>query len=285
MMRFLTIFRYQLAGYRNHILGWGGSLLILAAYLAALHDAFISQQEQFQSMLSAYPPELMAAFGGTQDLFEPSGFLNFTFFSYAAVLLGFMALAAGSGLLAADEERGRLELVTAYPISRVGVFTARLAALALSMVLILLLSWLGFVLFVPGTGLASVSAWEFALPHFELFALMLFFAGLGLLLSQLLPARSAATAAAGSFLAAGYILKAMLELDDRVAGVERFSPLHYIKGGYAIEGLDPGWFLGLIGFALLFFILGAWRFQRRDLRVSGEGNWTARLPGLAQRKA
>ena len=34
------------------------------------------------SLVSAYPPELMAAFGGTADLFTPSGFLNFTFFSY-----------------------------------------------------------------------------------------------------------------------------------------------------------------------------------------------------------
>lgn len=283
-MRFFTVFLNQLSAYRNHILGWGISLLVLAAYLAILHDAFIAQQEQYTSMLSAYPPELMAAFGGTGDLFAPTGFLNFTFFSYAAVLLGFMALAAGSGLLASDEERGRLELVTAYPVSRLGIFTARLLAMLVCMVLILILSWLGFVLAVPGTGLEQVSPWEFALPHIELLALMLFFAGLSLLLSQVLPSRAAASSLTSAILITGYILKAMLELNDQLAGLERLSPLHYLKGGYAIEGLEPAWFLGLLGFAQLFILLAAWRFERRDLRVSGEGNWPAWLTISAQRK-
>jgi hypothetical protein len=31
----------------------------------------------------------------------------------------------------------------------------------------------------------------------------------------------------------------MLELDESLAGLERFSALHLIKGGYAIEGLYP----------------------------------------------
>ena len=75
-MRFLTLLRYQLAAYRGMIVGWGAALLILAVYLALLHDAFASQQEQFTSLLSAYPPEMMAAFGGTADLFQPTGFLN-----------------------------------------------------------------------------------------------------------------------------------------------------------------------------------------------------------------
>lgn len=272
-MRFLTIFRNQLRSRRAQIIGWGASLSILAAYLVLLHDAFITQQEQFTSMLEAYPPELMAAFGGTTDLFIPTGFLNFTYFSYVAVLLGFLAISMGSSLLAADEERGRLELITAYPISRLGVFTARLCAAILGMVLILILSWLGFVLTMPGTGLETVSAGQIALPHLELLAFMLFFAGLALLLSQVLPARSAASGVAAALLVASYVLKVILELDDRLANLERFSPLHYLKGGYAIEGLNLGWTLGLLAAGLLFIALAAWRFERRDLRVSGEGSW------------
>ena len=136
-MRFFTLFWQQLRRSRWQILGWGGALFALAAYLVALHDAFISQQEQFQNMINAYPPELMAAFGDS-DLFTPGG-LNFTYFSYAVVLLGFLGLSVGSGLLAADEERGRLELPVAYPVSRMHVFMARLAAVLVGMVTILIL--------------------------------------------------------------------------------------------------------------------------------------------------
>jgi ABC-type lipopolysaccharide export system ATPase subunit len=45
-----------------------------------------------------------------------------------------------------------------------------------------------------------------------------------------------------------------------------------------IEGLNAGGILGLLGFGLLFIVLAGWRFQRRDLRVSGEGSW----PGWMQ---
>jgi ABC-2 type transport system permease protein len=273
-MRFLTLFRYQLRSRLTQIIGWGGSLSFLAAYLVLLHDAFISQQEQFSSMINAYPPELMAAFGGTADLFIPSGFLNFTFFSYAAVLLGFLAISMGSGLLAVDEERGRLDLIAAYPVSRLNLFTARLSAVVVSMTLILVLSWLGFVLTIPGTGLEGVSPGQMALPHLELLFLMLFFTGLALLLSQVLPTRSAATASASGLLVASYVLKILLELDNSLENLERLSPLHYIKGGYAIDGLNAGWMMGLLAAGLLFIILAAWRFEKRDLRVSGEGSWS-----------
>ena len=283
-MRFFTLLRYQLTAYRGMIIGWGLSLSILAAYLALLHDAFISQQEQFNNLLSAYPPELMAAFGGTTDLFNPAGFLNFTFFSYCAILLGFMSLMAGSSLLAADEERGRLDLVAAYPVTRLGIFAARLLALTISMITILFVSWLGFVLAVPGTGLAEITPWEFALPHIELLAFMLFFAGLALLLSQLLPSRAAANAFSSTILVASYVLKVMLELDDQLTSLEIYSPLHYLKGGYAIEGLNISWFVGLLGIALIFIALAALRFERRDLRVSGEGAWASWINILARSK-
>ena len=276
-MRFLTIFGAQLRSSRNQIIGWGASLLILAAYLVLLHDAFMTQQDQFSSLLDAYPPELMAAFGGASDLFTPSGFLNFTYFSYAAVLLGFLAISIGSGLLAGDEERGRLELLVAYPISRLGLFSARLLAALLGMLIILALSWLGFVLTISGTGLEALSLGQLALPHLELLAFMFFFVGLALLLSQTLPARGLATGLASGILLASYVLKVLLELDDNLEQLEMFSPLHYLKGGYAVEGLNSSWLIGLFGFGLLFSVLAAWRFERRDLRVSGEGNWPAWL--------
>ena len=206
-MRFYTVFRHHLRGRRTAIIAWGASLFVLAAYLVELHDAFVSQEEQFQSLISAYPPQLMAAFGGSADLFTATGFLNFTFFSYVTVLLGFLAISLGSGMLAADEERGRLELVAAYPLHRLGIFAARTLAVLLSLVLILVCSWLGFVLFIPGTGLAEVSPALLALPHLELLVLAFFFFSLALLLSQVLPTRSAASGVAIGLLLASYVLQ------------------------------------------------------------------------------
>ena len=104
-MRFYTVFKHHLRGRRTAIIAWGATLFLLAAYLLSLYDAFASQQQQYMDFISVYPPELMAAFGGMSDMFSPAGFLNFTLFSYITVLLGFLAISLGSGMLAADEER------------------------------------------------------------------------------------------------------------------------------------------------------------------------------------
>lgn len=281
-MRFLTLYGAHLRQQVGKIAGWGGALLVLAAYIVILHDAFMESQEQFTGMLSAYPPELMAAFGGSANLFEPAGFLNFTYFSYAAVLLGFLAISLGAGLLSADEERGRLELVAACPVSRMGLFLARLLAAASAMAVILLLSWLAFVFTVPGTGLKSLSALDLALPHVELLAFMLFFGGLALLLSQVLPSRAAAAGVASAYLLASYVLYVLLQMDDSLEALKPLSPLHAIKGGYAVDGLDGAKVAALAALAVAFIALAAWRFEVRDLRVSGEGSWPAWLARRAR---
>lgn len=281
----MTLFKHHFRGSRGLLIGWGTGLFILALYLVLLFDSFQTQQDQFADILSAYPPELMAAFGGTTDLFTVSGYLNFTFFSYVAVLMGFVAVSLGSSMLSADEERGRLDLVAAHPVSRGWIFAARLLAVLAVQAGILLLSWLGFVVSAPGTGLKEVSAGEFLLPHLELLALMIFFCGLALLLSQVLPTRRAASAVASVVLLASYVLQMVLELDDSLKSLEGISPLHYLKGGQAVEGINGAWFLGLLALGLAMTALAAWRFDRRDLRLAGEGSWPGWLRFWQRRQA
>ena len=70
--------------------------------------------------------------------------------------------------------------------------------------------------------------------------------------------------------------KATARLDSRLGQIATFSPLNYYQGGLAIDGLKWGWVAGLLGFSLLFLLIAWWRFERRDIRVAGEGSW--RLP-------
>ena len=63
--------------------------------------------------------------------------------------------------------------------------------------------------------------------------------------------------------------------------VARFSPFDYYESGNAILGLNLQWLTGMIGVAALFAALAWWRFERRDIRVGGEGGW--RLPVLRRR--
>jgi ABC-2 type transport system permease protein len=148
--------------------------------------------------------------------------------------------------------------------------------MATATVAILALSWLG-LLVAKGSSSLEVGGWALALPHLSLLALMLFFSGLALLLSLVLPARRSAAMAAGLVLLTSYFLTTLARLDKDLETLSRLAPTSYYQSGDAIDGLNVRWFAGLLASAAAFVALAWWRFERRDIRVAGEGVWRWRL--------
>jgi ABC-2 type transport system permease protein len=267
-----TIFKHSFTRNLGAILGWGLSLAVLGGYLILFYDTLAEQQAQLNALLSQYPPELMVIFGGMEDMFSPHGYINVEFFSYMPLILGIYAIQSGSGLLVGDEESGTLDLVLAHPVSRTAIFWSRLLVFLATILAILLTTWTGFVLVAPGTTL-GISTGEMVLPFLSLFALLVLFGALALLLSMLLPARRLATMTAGLLLVASFFITILARLDDRLANLAEFSPMNYYQGGLALKGMEWGWLAGLLGAAVIFALLAWWRFERRDIRVGGEGGW------------
>lgn len=270
----LTILRYAFSRSLGQVFGWGISLALLGTYTILLHDTFVNieSQQQYLEFIAGYPPEMMALFGDMNDLFSPSGFLNLVFFSYVPLVAGIFSIASGAAILAGDEERGTLDLVLAHPVSRTGLFAGRLAALTLATFAILLLVWLGFVLPLAQTTL-NVTPLQIAQALLSLFAALMFFASLTLLLSMLLPSQRLAAMLSGIVLVTSYFFTSMARINPDLGDVERLLPLHFYQGGYAVVDMRWDWFFGLLGSALILAMLAWWRFERRDIRVAGEGNW------------
>lgn len=276
----LPIFIHSFSKSRGGILGWGLSLALLAAYLMPFYDTLAEQKETLQTLLASYPPEMMAFFADTSDMaaiFTPEGYLSFELFSLMPVVLGIFAVLAGSGLLANDEENGTLDLVLAYPISRTGLFAGRLLAFIASTASILGLIWAGLLIGRNWSNI-ELTAIELTRPFYSLGAVLLWFGALALALSLLLPSRRVASAVAGLVLVGSYFITSLARVNDELKEVVRYLPLHYYQGGAAIKDLNTEWLGGLLAFALLFALIAWWRFQRRDIRVAGEGSWGLALP-------
>ncbi len=274
----VVIFRHTLRRLRGQIIGWGIGLFLLGLILVPIYASFSEQQEQLEQMLDVFPEEMMAFFGDFASYATPKGFLSFEFFSLMPLILGIFAVLAGSGLLASDEESGILDLVMAHPVSRTGLFVGRLLALTAATVAILAVSWLGLVL--PTTWATFEIGWgEMVLPFLSVFAVLMLFGTLALLLSMLVPSRRMAAMISGLALVIGFFVDGLARINEDLKAVARLSPLKYYQGGEAMSGLNGGWFLGLLAFALLFAVLAWWRFLRRDIRVGGEGSW--RWPSLS----
>jgi ABC-2 type transport system permease protein len=255
-------------------------LALYGLLMVSLFDS-ITGIEGFDELLQSYPPELMAFFGGTDmlALTQPKGYIDVYYFSYMPVIVGIFAIVAGGGLLVSDEERGLLDLVMAHPVSRTSLFWGRVLGFVVATVLVLLVSWLSWAL--PAQGTSMDLTWiEFLRPFVPLLAELLLFGTLALLLSLVLPSARMATMLTSGLVVANYLLLGLSNINEDLKAVVEYTPLHFYQGGKAIDGLNWGWLAGLLGVSLVFALLAWWRFERRDIRVGGEGGWN--LPSLSR---
>ena len=268
----MTIFRYTLRRFRGQILGWGIALALLGVLLVSMYDSIAAEQEQFQELLKIYPPELTAFLGDISSFATPEGFVSLEFFSFMPLVLGIFAVLTGSGLLVSDEENGRLDLIMAHPVSRMALFMGRLLALVAATVAILAVCWLGLV--IPMNWSSMDIGWgRMWLPLLSLLAELLLFGTMSLFLSMVLPSRRLAATTAGLLLVASFFITGLAKINEDLETIAKLSPLNYYQAQDAFQGLNGVWLAGLLGSAVVFAALAWWRFQRRDIRVGGEGGW------------
>lgn len=264
------VFLHTLMRSRVSIIVWGLSLSALGLMVVPFFDVYVTQEEQMLQFIENYPPEFLAFFGGMAAINTPAGFLN-SQLTTLPVVFGIFAVLSGSALLARDEENGRLDLILAHPISRLALFGGRLAAFVTANIAILTFCWLGFCIPLNGSSM-NVSWGQMALPFVSTFAVVLVFGTTALLLSMVLSSRRKAAAAAGGVMVAGFFLSGMANLNADLKPIARALPYEYFQGGFAINGLNMAWFVSLLVVSALFAVLAGWRFQRRDIRVGGEGD-------------
>jgi ABC-2 type transport system permease protein len=267
-----AIYQQTMRRLGGQVLGWGIALALISAGIASFYGTIATQQASLQQLLNSYPPELLAFFGDATAIFTPAGFLGVELFSMMPLIMGIFAILSGSGLLAADEENGTLDLFLAHPISRAQMYAGRLAAFVTAIAAILVIIWIGLVLGARG-GALGLSPIELGRPLLSLGAELLLFGTLALTLSMLLPSRRTAAMLAGLVLVGSYIATSLARVNDNLKWLARWLPLDYYQGGAAISHLNLGWLIGLLAASLACAALGAWLFQRRDIRVGGEGSW------------
>jgi len=277
----MTVFRYTLRRFRGQILGWGIALALLAVLLVSMYDSFAGEQEQFAELLELYPAEITAFIGDITSMATPEGWVSIEFFSYMPLILGIFGVLMGSGLLVSHEESGTLDLIMAHPVSRTALFMGRLLAFVTATVAILVITWLGFIVSMTWSSM-DIGWGRMWLPLLSLLAELLLFGTISLFLSMLLPSRRLAATTAGLLLVASFFITGLAKLNEALEPVAKLSPLDYYQAQEAFQGLNGTWLAGLLAAAVLFAALAWWRFQRRDIRVGGEGGW--RLPALPFRR-
>lgn len=279
MNGFIAEFKHTLVRLRGQIIGWGVGLALYGLAMGFLYDT-INQMEGIEEMLASYPKELMAFLGDIGAINTPAGYFGTYYTLYITLIVGFFAVTAAAALLAGDEEKGLLDLVLSYPVSRTALFWGRWLGYMAALALTLFIGYLGWAVTLPYSSFGA-SALDLLLAFIPLWALLLVFGALALLLSLLLPSARLGAMVAGALLVGNFLLIGLSQLNTDLQPVMDLTPYRFYQGGDALVDLNWSWVLALLAAALVLAVLAWPLFSRRDIRVGGERSLTLWRPRRA----
>ncbi|MGZ8562356.1 MAG: hypothetical protein ACXWWU_01920 [Candidatus Limnocylindria bacterium] len=237
-------------------LAWGAGVGLFGLVLGSAATGFMEQLQespQFIEILSTVFPNV--------DYASAGGFLQLLFVEFGVILAG-LAAASFVGGWASDETSGRLEMVLASPLSRVGWAVAGGIGMLVNVVIFVALTAAGI-----GIGVATTES-AVATPMVGALVLGLYAAaltGIGLAVGGLFGTRMAATVVVVFVCVTWFIqlLGPLLNLPEVVRQLALTS--HYgqpMVGVWDAVGIGASIAIAVGGIAL-----GAWAFSRRDLRA------------------
>jgi len=258
--------------YRAQIIGWGVGVILLGLATVPSYEMVENNAEHFAALVEGMPRAITAFFGDMSEIVSAKGYLTVKYYSFLPLVLGFFAIFSGSGMITRDEEAGVLDLVLAHPVRRSQVFFGRLVASTAAMAAVVLLCWIGLLL---GALIYPIplGALDMLWPLVSLFALLMFLQRFSLAVSQLLPSRRLTSFTAITFLFASFFITGFGKMNAALEPLAMLSPITHYQSGDAITRFDLAPALGLLIAAELFGLLGYWRFEKRDIRLSGEGGF------------
>lgn len=258
---------------RGSIIGWGTSLFLFGLMIIPIFESMAGQAEELEQLMAIYPEDLMAFLGDAVSFTTPDGFIALEFFSFIPLVLGIYVITNGSGMIAGDEEKGTLDLVAAHPISRSGLFFARLGSFGFALSIILVIAYAGIMIPTVVTGL-DLDGFALMIPFVSMFAYLMVYGTFALLLSLVLPSRKMASMFSGMVLVADFFIQGLSNIEERLEPIANALPMTYFQNeSWVVDGLNFGWLVGLLSVAVIFSLLAWWRYIRRDIRVAGEGGW------------
>lgn len=194
-----------------------------------------------------------------------AGYLEWRWFGSVGLLFSFWALVSATGAGRGDEERGFVETWLASSVGRLRYVAARVAGFALAAALALaalaIATWIGAQL-----AKEAIAVGPLVLESVSLFGLALASYAIALFIAQLVTTRRGALGVGGVVLLALYFVDAAARVSDPSL-LTRLSPFWYQEQNRPLlgEGLDPAATLAMFAFALVFIVLAAVAFERRDL--------------------
>jgi ABC-2 type transport system permease protein len=262
-----SLFLKTVRDMRGQILGWGIGIGLMGLLVVTLYPSFKDQMGAWADLLASYPPAVTAFFGDMTMMVEWSGWLNVEFFSWIPPILAVFAVAAGAGLIAAEEEKGTLDLLLSHPIRRWRVVVEKWTALVVASVAICLLAALFLIVGAVVAGETEDLA-RLLLATLDIVPITLASGTFALLASVALRGRRLAITLAVVLVIGSWFVDSLGKMVEVLKPYRPLTLFHYYNGGSILLGGGDWGNVGvLLGLSILFLAASLVAFQRRDIAV------------------
>jgi len=251
---------------------WGMGLLLYAVSIfLILPDE--TGLEGYGEVLEGFDEAVLSALGiaGDFDIGTPEGYIGYSFFGFVLLIMSVYAVIAGLNITAVDEDSGTMDVVLSLPVTRWQVIVEKIAAYTVIVFGIGLISFVGMMIgqqlagdrvsFDTGTVLAACLG--FAPPTILMIAITAF-------VGTVARRRTTATAIAGGFVVASYLINAVgsvlnNDLGDAIKQVSVFN--HYAGTDVFGGGVQLSSVLLVVVVTLVLVVGAVQFFEQRDIAV------------------
>jgi ABC-type transport system involved in multi-copper enzyme maturation permease subunit len=263
----MTAFRMELRRNRS-LTAWLGVLLLgYGAVMGAMYPIMVENDEVFKAYVASFPKEFLAAFGMTGSLADPGIFYTTYIASWLwPIMAAIAALLIGTRAVAADLDRGFIDLPLSTRLSRTRYLAASIVGQALAMA-VLAAAAVGGVWVVGRLVDAQFDAVNFALAGVLSWLFGCAIAGVTTLLSVLTLSRGRAAGIVGGILAAMYLVFVVTQLSTNWAWIAPLSAWDHFETTPLIDtGAVPGPDMALFAaIAFAGWVAAILAFRERDL--------------------
>ncbi|HCK79764.1 MAG TPA: hypothetical protein DHW34_07100 [Actinobacteria bacterium] len=251
---------------RTSLILWVLATAVIVLLYSALYPS-LRDISGIDQLLQSLPKALQEAFA-IRDYTSPTGYLQAEVFSGLLPVVALVfAIGRGAAGIAGEEEADRFEALMAQPVSRMAVYLAKAAVIAVGVVAIVVVGTVVPILAV-GPLFDLTIAWSAVAGMGVHFGAFLLLSGLLALATGALTGRKAVAIAvpAGVF-AIGFFIETIGRSVDWLGRLRPYSPWRWFNGSQPLQNGVQWTEVGVLAAAcVVVLVIGAVGFARRDLR-------------------
>lgn len=263
-----SLYTKELKRNRKNFFIWTAIVIGFTVMVQSIYPFMETMGDDLANMMGALPKEFRKAMGVDAETWASIlGFYSTYFGIYIVLLAGIFTMSSGCTIISKEEKERTAEFLMTKPVSRRSIFLNKMLALTtLTLGIIILQTIVAMV----GFSFASEEPldWHvFATMHIHGAALIIFFTGIGVLLSMFLNPKTNFMGLVFGIIFGSYFLNAMSQATEATEWMGYLSAFNYVDFNVA----DPDYQInswGVISLLVLsmFAVYGAYyKYERRDI--------------------